>query len=123
MSRRDRVQVANLFLAVIASHGREFFKHGDRIARFELDDRGRVWFVDAYSGRRIYTHRRVWGRGFTNGGTLMSLCQDLQRYVMGRGPLPLARLGPWRKDLCGGDLWGYGADMEKVRAECSVLEP
>lgn len=120
--RRERVRVANEFISIIASHGRQFFHHKGRVSRFELDERGRVWFVDKWRGARIYTHHRGWGRWrFSQGGTLLDLCRALQRYIMGRGELPLDHLGPWRPELCGGDLWGYGDAMHAVRDECREL--
>lgn len=124
MNRHERVEVANKFLEIISRHGRRFFHHKDRVSRFELDHRGRVWFVDSYNKRRIWTHQDgSWGRYFTNGGTLLILCKALREFIMDRGDLPLNHLGPWPVTLCDGDLWGYGDSMATVRDECRQLVP
>lgn len=125
MERAGRVDTANEFIRIISSHGRRFFHHDGRISRFELDDRGRVWFIDKYSGsgRRIYTHQNGgWGRWFTEGGTLLDLCKALREFIMRRDRLPAHHLGPWEEWGRNGDLWGYGANnMEKVRAGVADL--
>lgn len=121
-TRAERVTIANQFLLVISNHGRQFFRHGKQVSRFELDARGRVWFVDKWEGSRIYTHRHSWGWRFSDGGTLMDLCRDLREYIMGRAPLPAGHLGPWSDWQCDGDLWGYGTDaMGRVRSEVAEL--
>ncbi len=121
VSKEARVEIANRFLEIIASHGRKFFAHERHISRFELDKRRRVWFVDKYSQKREYTHYRYWGRRFTEGGTMFALAKHLQAFIMGRESLPISSLGPWPDWYCDGDLWGYGDDMAKVRAECAAL--
>lgn len=125
MARAERVEIANNFLRVISRHGREFFRHNDYVSYFELDDRGRVWYVDKYRGSRIWTHRRdgqFWGHRFSEGGTLQLLCLDLQRYIMGRVEYGrvLRHLGPWPS--WSSDPWAYGEDMEKVRSQCADLD-
>lgn len=121
MTRQQRVDVANRFLEIVSQHGRGFFGYEDRVSRFELDARGRVWFIDSYNQRRIYTHRWDWGRRFSEGGTLLALCKALRDFVMERDELPLRHLGPWPETLCGGDLWDYGDSMATVRRECAEL--
>ena len=130
-TREQRCLVANEFIRVIARHGRQFFRHpvirnpqtvdDYRVAWFQLDGRGRLWFHDAFSEKRIYTHREGRWRGFTNGGTLLGLVKLLRDYILGRHELPMGALGPWPKDVCGGDLWGYGDSMNDVRRECAAL--
>jgi hypothetical protein len=113
-TKHERVEAVNRLIWVIAQYGRKFFRHGERVACFELDHRGRVWFVDAYSQKRIYTHYRYEWRGFTNGGTLRTLVEQMRDFIRTGEPQRL-NLGPWPTELCGGDLWAYGADMERVR--------
>jgi hypothetical protein len=125
--KAQRLQNANALLATIASCGVRFFANGEDASYFELDARGRVWFVDARSKGRIYTHDEYgpW-RGFTNGGTLRSLVFALKNYVcFGRLLHPYA-LGPWPRWYCDGDLWSYGLAMETVRQkarELGILQP
>lgn len=121
LSREQRLNRANQLIGVIANYGRRFFYHEGRIGRFELGDRGRVWWIDAYSQARIYTHYRGPWRRFTGGGTLKALICNLRDYITKGTPLPPHTLGPWPDWYCGGDLWGYGDDMAHVREAASEL--
>lgn len=87
----------------------------------EVDYRGRVWFVDAYSGKRIYTHYNGEWRGFTNGGTMRSLVNLLRDFIMDGEPRNTSLLGPWPDWYCDGDLWGYGDAMTEVREAATRL--
>lgn len=118
--KASRANIANELLRVIAACGRQFFSHDGRVACFDVDGRGHVWFVDAYSQKRIYTHYRYNWRGFTNGGTLRALVENLRDYIR-TGEPPSLGLGPWPAELCGGDLWGYGTDMQRVRTAAVAL--
>ena len=115
--RQERLAAANELLSVIASCGRRFFGRGDHVAHLEQDARGRIWFVDAYMGRRIYTHYRWEWRGFTGGGTLRCLVIHLRDFVRAGKTLSPRTFGPWP----GGDPWGYGDDMDVVRAAARRL--
>lgn len=113
---RSRLRQANDLLRVIASTGRKFFRWRGRVAHFELGKRGHVMFVDHYNGKRMLV--RYLGTswpGFTSGGTMRELVSRLGAYVKRGEKLPSRILGPWPDWICDGDLWGYGADMEKVR--------
>lgn len=119
--RLERVRRANILISVIATTGRRFFfsRRDNRVAHFEMDDRGRIWFVDAHSNKRIYTHgtNGRW-RGFGEGGTLRSLVCDLRDYIL-KKPHRLSLAYPtWYSD---GDPWGYGQDMQKVRDKADEL--
>lgn len=121
MSKQERLEAVNKLLSVIASCGRHFFRHSGNVSKFELDTRGRVWFVDAYRGARIYTHY-VMGRwhGFSEGGTLRELVIRLRDYITKGSDLGRA-LGPYPDWYSGGDPWGYGKDMAAVfEAGCQL---
>lgn len=118
--REERANKANQFIQVIASCGRRFFGY-EVTSHFQVDDRGRIWFWDGGSGRKIYTHYRWQWKGFSEGGTLETLIRNLKVYIH-RGTLPKLNLGPWPDWICDGDLWGYGEDMEKVREAAKALE-
>lgn len=120
MTKSERAEIANQLVSAISACGRRFFAHDDRTARFEVDPRGRVWFIDAYSQRRIYTHYRYEWRGFTNGGTLRELIERLRDYIR-TGERQRLNLGPWPQCYCDGDLWGYGDDMHTVRSAAARL--
>lgn len=113
-SKQFRAVTANAFLTAVARCGRQFFRHSDSVSLFEVDNRGRVWFHDAYSKKRIYTNYRYAWRGFTEGGTLRALVERLRDYIR-TGAHPRLPLGPWPAHYCNGDLWGYGTDMQQVR--------
>lgn len=122
-SKAERVKAVNKFLSVIGNCGRKFFFHKGKVSCFKVDPRGRVWFVDSATQRRIYTHPTGFGnrwRGFSEGGTLRTLVEKLSYYIR-TGEAQRLNLGPWPEWVCGGDLWGYGSDMELVRqaaAQC-----
>lgn len=114
-TKTERAEQANQLLAAIAGCGRKFFAHNGRISRFEVDERGCIWFVDAYREAKIYTACK-WSRwrGFSEGGTLRALVLQLCDFIRSGTPATI-HLGPWPDWVCGGDLWGYGGDMETVR--------
>lgn len=121
--REQRLQLANAFIAVIAGTGRHFFAHEGHVSQFALDHRQRIWFVDAYTHRRIYTHYRGRWRGFTQGGTMRALVEALRDYIRD-GAKPALGLGPWPSWICDGDLWAYGEDaMQEVRRVAAELWP
>lgn len=70
---------------------------------------------------RVYAHRPGRWKKFTGGGTLKNLCEALRDYVTKDKRLNPYIFGPWREWVAGGDLWGYGKDMEIVRATAKVL--
>lgn len=122
MTKQERVVEANKVIEAISRHGRRFFHHEGRVTRFDLDARGRVWLIDKYSGRRVYTHYPYGWKGFSEGGTLRSLCQDLRDYIRTGKPIRQEWFGPFPDWRCGGDPWGYGTEgMEALRADIKSL--
>jgi hypothetical protein len=118
--QRHRAEQANALLVTIARHGRHFFCHRGVVSWLEVDDRGRVWFTDSYRGARIYTHYVGRWRGFTQGGTLKALIEDLRTYIKTGRQLSRGRFW-WPDWYCGGDLWGYGEAMIPVREHAERL--
>lgn len=114
ISRADNV---NQLLEVVGSCGRKFFHYQGRYGKIEVDERGRLWFVNEYSLSKVYLHYRYWDRGFGHGGTLRALVDDLKKYIMTGNPINRYHFGPWSQTICEGDLWGYGEDIVMVRAE------
>lgn len=121
MTKTQRLERANTLLNVIANCGCRFFWHKGRVSQLERDARGKVWFVDAWSGKRVYTHYSGRWRGFTQGGTLRCLVISLRKWIVSGEKMHPAILGPWPEWQCGGDLWGYGDDMIIVRGEARAL--
>jgi hypothetical protein len=125
-----RVIEANRVITAISMHGRRFFYTGPgvnpsrakaspdgRIARFEKDARGALWFRDDYTWKPIYVawDRGQW-KGWSHGGTLRDLVRALRDYIRTGTPIRPGWFGPWPDWVCEGDLWGYGAEaMAAVR--------
>lgn len=128
-TKHQRVEACNELLEAISDCGRRFFycerelnpPHAERRAYFRTY-RGAVYFVDSYSGREIYTAwtRGSW-RGFSQGGTLRDIVIKLSDFIRTGSTIAPSLLGPWPDWICGGDLWGYGADMVKVRRKAVEL--
>lgn len=121
--KTERMKKANELLKTIASHGRKFFNYHERygVSRFDVDGRGRVWFVDGSTGKRIYLHYKYWGKGFSEGGTLKSLVNALMKFIRDGELVSRSHFGPWPEWVCNGDLWGYGDDMQAVRERAEHL--
>lgn len=122
--KEQRAAHANELIDVIARHGRRFFhnQRHQRNARIELRN-GRVYFIDDYSGKAIYTHRTTFEnrwRGFSHGGTLRSLIEQLRDYIMNGTLLSRWVIAPAYANS-DGDIWGYGPAAEAVRAEAWAL--
>lgn len=115
MDKAQRLEAANNMLKAIASCGRKFFAYQDRVSQFEVDERGRVWLIDKYTQKRIYTHYEGRWRGFSDGGTLHGVIVRLRDFITQGKPLPPTIFGPWPDWICKGDLWGYGDAMKTVR--------
>lgn len=113
--RTERLEAANELLRVIASCGRKFFAYGDRVSRFEVDGRGRIWFIDKYTQKRIYVQYKGEWKAFSDGGTLRRLIEHLRDFITHGNRIPAHTFGPWPDWVCKGDLWGYGDSMAGVR--------
>lgn len=123
--KRQRADQVNQAIRIIADHGRRFFYDDftDRYAIMEVDHRGKVWIVDEYTGKRIFTHETVWGgrwRGFNHGGTLKDLVKKFRDYICTGEPLHPGYLGPER--FSDSNIWGYDEEgMRAVREQAGVL--
>lgn len=114
-SKEERAKLVNQLVKVIGDHGRGFFRKGENYARIEVDERCRIWWVDDWTQKRIYTHTNHRWLKFSHGGTMRNLVERFRDFVAAGKLLPAHIFGPWPDYLCGGDLWGYGDDMQKVR--------
>lgn len=125
--RAQRAEHVNALIKIIGSHGRRFFysPQFDRFAHVELRQ-GRVYFVDDYSDRAIYTHATGFvshWRGFSHGGTLRDLVERLRDYIIDGQPLPIGVIGRY---LVGtnpaSNVWGYSRDaIIATRQEAAKL--
>lgn len=120
---RARADAANALLDHISNLGRRFFHHAGRVSRFEVDDRGHIWFIDKYTTCRLYCHgsEALTDYRFTEGGTLRRLCLALRDFI--RTGKPLGRhLGPFPDWICEGDPWDYGLEnMAALREQAYYL--
>lgn len=112
MEIRQRVKDANQVIGVIAAHGRKFFYSpvNDRLAKFGLDKVGQIWFVDDFTGMKIYPFGEQSWPGFSHGGTLKALVGLLANYIKTGEPV-------WPELFADDNHWAYGDDMRKVREE------
>lgn len=117
MDKQKRIEAVNEMLRAIADCGRRFFycETHDRYASMEVDQRGKVWYVDDYTGKRIYTHYKYDWRGFSHGGTMRGLIIAFREYITRGQFIHPKAFGPWPDHICVGDPWGYGEDMHLVR--------
>ena len=118
-NKLDRLKNANELIQVISKCGRRFFQHKGYVSTLELSDTGRVFFVDYYTKKRIYTHySRRWS-GFTSGGTLRRFVEALRDYIT-KGHL----LNPYYFESSGPDFphpWAYNEDLATVKNAASRL--
>lgn len=128
-TKQERVEHANQLIRIIGSHGRRFFYRpaADRYARIELRN-GRVYFIDDYSGRAIYTHRTGFTsrwRGFTHGGTLRALVEDMRDYITDGTPVPAWKIVIKQRGASGleGNVWGYDAESAQAVRDAAYQLP
>ena len=125
--KRQRAEQVNQAIQIIADHGRRFFysQSVNRYASVEVDHRGKVWFIDDYSGKRVFTHETVWGgrwRGFTHGGTLKHMVKAFRDYICTGEPMHPGYLGPERS-FDESNIWGYDDEgMKVVREQAGALQ-
>ncbi len=104
----ERLAHVNALIKVISDHGRRFFYNGtnNRIAMLYMADSGRLYWIDDYNGKHIYTgtvegYEHKW-RGFSHGGTLRDLVQQMVLYVQKGVKIRRYYIAP--------DHWGYDTD-------------
>ncbi len=118
-AREDRRRKANAVIWAMSAHGRRFFysERTGRTAHFIFDERGRLRFIDDYTGTAIHVNAKYWRHGFTHGGTCRSIVVMLAEYITHNRPVRRGHFGPWAawRDE---DVWGYGTEaMNKVRSD------
>lgn len=108
LARMERLQHANDLIKTISEHGRRFFWNdlGKRLARLDMDERGKLWWIDDYRGSRVCVERfggreHAW-RGFSHGGTLKHLVQMMRDYVKSSTLISALYIAQ--------DCWGYSPE-------------
>ena len=109
-TKQARCEHANELIKLIASHGRKFFwcESKQQFAKMEVDARGKIWFTDDYSGKRVYTHYHRYWKGFSHGGTLRFLVELMREYISNGEQISIYYIAPIRSIDGGHDMWGYG---------------
>lgn len=127
-AKQQRLEHANQLINIIAAHGRRFFfdQHSGRTAELFIGKRGRIWLADEYTGKLIYTHKTTWTnkwRGFSHGGTLRGLVEMMRDYIITGSPIPAWYIGPERRQLTDGNIWGYAPDAMQAVRDAAVKLP
>lgn len=122
-TKLKRLEECNFLIEQIAAHGRKFFnykEHTGRISKLEIGFQQRVYFIDGYTGERIYTHRRWchW-RGFSEGGTLKGWIEAMRDHITFGTKLNLDAICPRGIGRTKGNIWGY-SDEEALKLKESI---
>ena len=101
---------------MIAGCGHKFFTHKGFTSSLELSEHGRVFFIDYYTKKRIYTHDRKYDNwpGFTSGDTLRRLIERLRDFITKGETMNQGYFQP-KMDNGFENPWGYGKDILKVK--------
>jgi hypothetical protein len=127
MTKQERVAQANAVIQAISDHGRRFFYSGPgscparveacpegRVARFEIDTLGRIWFRDDYTWKAIYVAYSGEWKGWSHGGTLRVLVQALRDFIRTGKPINYNFFCTRPAWMAGGEegtnIWGYSRE-------------
>lgn len=84
-TKQERLEAVNELIKVIASCGRRFFSETSDnkpfISYMKIDERGRIWFVDSWTKKPVYTHYHGDWKHFTHGGTLRRLVECFKNHI------------------------------------------
>lgn len=100
---------ANTLILSIASYGRKFFRHEDTVAKLFVQPSGRVFILDEYTRKLIYTHYKGHWDGFNNGGTLRNLVCMLRDYIMTGERIHIGHICTQRR-YDESNIWGYSEE-------------
>ena len=110
----ERLAHVNALTKSISSYGRRFFYNEriDYVAYMTMDERGKLWWHDDYSLKRIYiAHKGEW-RGFSHGGTLRWLVEAMAVYVREGHTMHPDIICQPRSD--GSNIWGYSKEQAEL---------
>ena len=128
LAREERVKHANDLIRVISDHGRRFFfnQTSNRVARIEMDNNGKLFWIDDYRGTRVYMdkvggYETAW-RGFSHGGTLKDLARKMRHYIRTGEQIHVAYIcmSNMAEDS---DVWGYGKEASKATRHAAAALP
>ena len=113
-SRKDRVLLVNLMIHEIASRGRRFFTHEDKIA--EIIDTGRIIYYKAEFGKKELLCLTIPGyrkpKGWFHGGTLLALVKEFRDFIRTGNSIEYSQLHS--------SHWGYPEDDMKYLLDLAL---
>ena len=112
-NRKERIEIVNKILLEISGRGRNFFKHNDKVAYFDMHN-GKLYMRNEYTQMRMEfkTDGIVRRKDWTGGGTLLALSCDFAEFIL-KGPYTNHNNG-YGGLYC--TAWGYPAeDMHAIQ--------
>ncbi|MDE1465652.1 hypothetical protein [Spartinivicinus poritis] len=123
-TKQQRLEAVNELIKVIASSGRCFFsENADKsnkvenpfISTMEIDERGKIWYIDHYTRKRIYTHNDHDWNYFTHGGTLKRLVAFFRNHISKGAQIRADYFDPNGSFWGEQHPWAYGDDILIVK--------
>jgi len=112
--KERRLELANLYIAAISHHGRQFYSHQGKVSFFLFcPTTGRIKLKDKYTGAFVDVQGIAWKnwKGFIEGGTLRNVIERLRDFILGKRKAPRYTY----------QHWGY--NQEAIQALNEELEP
>lgn len=111
-SKEERLIVVNKIMKEISSRGGIFFYESKNRYAEMIIEKHKVFFVDDYTGEKVYAYNNCKHRGFSHGGTLWGLVNDFREYIV-KGDYTNGNNG-YGGLYC--PHWGYSKDdMKAIR--------
>lgn len=102
-----RIACINSFVAIVAAHGRHFFRYDNRLGMMTMDDSGKVWWRDEFTNKRCLLKGcwPDWGQKIGHGSGLRMLIQGMRDWVLTGKQI--------RENIF--EYWGYDDDIKHVK--------
>ncbi len=123
-ARHLRASNVNSLLCFIAERGQHFFEHNNKVSHFEIDEDGKISWLDEGTLERTTAVRYLesWNH-FSEEEQIFFLVKDLWDHIATGDLVDRLHFGPWPKFFHNGDPWGYGLEtMADIRDAAAVLE-
>lgn len=124
-TKQERIEIVNKIIEAIATRGRNFFAHKDKIATISIDKNGKLWYncerisqIDKIERFCLSVKNPLPSYGWYHGGTLKALILDFVDFI---------NTGEYSNNNHGyGGLycpyWGYSKkDMQEIQAIAKEL--
>lgn len=119
MKKQQRIDIVNKIIKEIASRGRKFFSHGDRVSQIYIKN-GRLYMNNAYSQKEMCLNTKYGyaPKTWSNGGTLWGLTKDFKDFI--QTGLPSNHNNGYGGLYC--PYWGYPeSDMKAIQELATEL--